>query len=267
MKIIKKSLLLTTKLDLQTDKTFQDIIYLAANITNSPMAFINFVDGERLIYKYKVGHVGEDEGPFEGSFCQMAFLENDIFIVPDATSDERFSHKSYVKEGVQFYAGIPLVINHKDAVGILCICDTKPKILEQTQIDLLKILGRQIQRELELVISSQELKESRQKIIESEQKYKSVTQSIHDAIIACDEKGKIISWNKGAENIFGLTEAEAMNLPVSIIMPERFRALHHRGMERVSKLYDIDESQVIGKTIELVAVKKDVICEPCSCSR
>ena len=38
---------------------------------------------------------------------------------------------------------------------------------------------------------------------DSETKYRSVTESINDAIIAADSRGHIISWNNGANRIFG----------------------------------------------------------------
>jgi PAS domain S-box-containing protein len=49
-----------------------------------------------------------------------------------------------------------------------------------------------------------------------------------DAIISIDEQLKIILFNEGAEQIFGWSAAEALGQPLDILLPERYRASHHR---------------------------------------
>ena len=47
-----------------------------------------------------------------------------------------------------------------------------------------------------------------------------IVESSDDAIISKNLNGIILSWNKGAEQIFGYTEAEAVGKPVTILIPE-----------------------------------------------
>jgi PAS domain S-box-containing protein len=47
-----------------------------------------------------------------------------------------------------------------------------------------------------------------------------------DAVVTIDESHKIIHFNKGAEEIFGWRAPEIMGQPLSILLPERFRARH-----------------------------------------
>ena len=54
-----------------------------------------------------------------------------------------------------------------------------------------------------------------------------------DAIIAADRDGVIRFWNAGAERIFGFTEAHAVGQSLDMIIPERFRARHWAGWQRV----------------------------------
>jgi len=46
---------------------------------------------------------------------------------------------------------------------------------------------------------------------------------IKDAIIGLDLEGRIVLWNRGAERLYGYTEAEAMNLTIFDITPEQKR--------------------------------------------
>jgi len=87
----------------------------------------------------------------------------------------------------------------------------------------------------------------------SEEKFSTVIQTAADAIISADTSGNIISWNRGAQNIFGYSEKEVLGKPITILMPERYRAAHKTGMER---LQATGEPKIIGKTIEIEGVKK-----------
>ncbi|GAB3698463.1 PAS domain-containing protein [Corynebacterium nasicanis] len=54
-----------------------------------------------------------------------------------------------------------------------------------------------------------------------------------DAVIYCDRSGDIQLWNAGAERIFGWTAAEAVGRNLDLIIPEKHRAVHWQGWERV----------------------------------
>jgi PAS domain S-box-containing protein len=48
----------------------------------------------------------------------------------------------------------------------------------------------------------------------------SIVESSDDIIISKDLTGKILSWNKGAERVFGYTAEETIGQPISLIMPQ-----------------------------------------------
>ncbi len=89
---------------------------------------------------------------------------------------------------------------------------------------------------------------------ESEARFRSITQSAADAIISADSDDNIISWNRGAQIIFGYTEEEALGKSLTIIIPERYRDAHKKGLERVNST---GETRIIGKTVEMVGMRKD----------
>ena len=47
----------------------------------------------------------------------------------------------------------------------------------------------------------------------------SIVESSDDAIVSKTLEGRILSWNRGAEKIFGYTAAEAIGQPITIILP------------------------------------------------
>jgi PAS domain S-box-containing protein len=54
-----------------------------------------------------------------------------------------------------------------------------------------------------------------------------------DAVIFADRDGKIKFWSRSAERVFGFAAAEALGQSLDLIVPERQRARHWEGYDRV----------------------------------
>lgn len=99
-----------------------------------------------------------------------------------------------------------------------------------------------------------ERKKAQQKIIESENKFRSVLQSAKDSIILVNEKGCIVFWNNFAEKIFGYKEIDVLGKPVTMLIPEEFSASHSvKFGHHVSK----KSAQMKDKIINLYGLKKN----------
>ena len=49
--------------------------------------------------------------------------------------------------------------------------------------------------------------------------YQAIIESSEDAILSKDLRGVILSWNGGAQRLFGFTAEEAIGKPITIIIP------------------------------------------------
>jgi two-component system, LuxR family, sensor kinase FixL len=79
-------------------------------------------------------------------------------------------------------------------------------------------------------------------------KFRSVTQSVDEAVVISDAQGTIIFWNKGAETIFGYAEKEIIGKPLALLVPVQSSAFRGGKLEQV--LFN-KASPVDGKTHEL----------------
>ena len=86
-----------------------------------------------------------------------------------------------------------------------------------------------------------------------EERFRSVVDSANDGIVIADHKGTILTWNRGAEAIFGYTAAEVVGQPVGLLLPERYREPQKEGLTRYMKT---GESRVVGRTVELEGLRK-----------
>jgi sigma-B regulation protein RsbU (phosphoserine phosphatase) len=105
-----------------------------------------------------------------------------------------------------------------------------------------------------LVLHITERKRVEEELRENEKRFRSVAHSATDAIISADSCGRITFWNKAAETIFDYTASESIGKPVSIIIPERFREKHRKGLSRV---VSTGKTKIIGKTIEVTGLRKN----------
>lgn len=91
-------------------------------------------------------------------------------------------------------------------------------------------------------------------LLESEERFHQLVETANDAIISIESCGNVIFWNNGAEAMFGYSADEISGRSLTLIIPERFREAHIHGM---NNLLSTGMSRVIGKTIELIGLRRD----------
>lgn len=116
---------------------------------------------------------------------------------------------------------------------------------------------RDLNAELELRIDARtlELRESIQMARDSEAKLQTILDTALDGVVRMDLEGLIVGWNRQAELIFGWTRKEVMGRELDkIIIPQRFRFDHKRGMQRY---VSGGGSTVLDRRIEVYALRRN----------
>jgi adenylate cyclase len=140
-------------LDSAPDIAYDEIGALAAQICNCPVAYVSFMDDDRLWLKAKYGLPPDfNQCPREIAFCASTVCGIEMVIAPDLRTDDRFNHIPFVtgEPHFAFYCGMPLITDEGYALGTLCVMDFEPRQLDFEQTEAIRRLSRQVLTQLEL---------------------------------------------------------------------------------------------------------------------
>jgi diguanylate cyclase (GGDEF)-like protein len=156
-------------LDTAPEAIYDDVVALAAEICGTPIAMINFVDGDRQWGKALIG-LESSESTREASFCSRTIQQDGgVLIVPDTIADPVWADNPQVTgaPGLRFYAGAAIVTDEGYALGSVCVADDRmPRELDPSKIEALRVLARQTASHLKLRKQAAELALANQRLRE-----------------------------------------------------------------------------------------------------
>lgn len=247
-------------LDTESEKEFDELTELAAQICLAPIALISLIDQQRQWIKSRVG-LNVTETSRDIAFCAHAILQpNSLLEVQDTQLDERFSGNPLVLESpnIRFYAGAPLIATNGHALGTLCVIDHVPRKLTEAQRAALVVLSRAIVQQIELRRRLQRVKNSTGLLLsqnsrleaqieigaatledevvmhnESELLSRQILDRALDGVINLDQHGRVTYWNSEAERIFGYSSEHAHSRDIiELILPTHQHLVIRELMEQ-----------------------------------
>jgi PAS domain S-box-containing protein len=242
-------------LDTPTEQDFDDIVALASQICEVPVATITFLDKTRSWIKAKVG-VEYNSIPIEISFCNLGLNSTEPLIIDDCSNHPIYSKNSMVtmSNGFQFYTGIPVVTENGITIGFLSVLDHQPRILSEQQLKNLIILGNQVHTLLKLRLKINKLKQAEEIAVKNAQLASNIFDNAIDAIVILNKDCEILKWNPAAEKLFGWTSEEAIgNYLHEVIIPEKLKNAY---LSTLNNLNLANGNQINKHTIEIEAVSK-----------
>ena len=231
-------------LDTMSEKDYDDITQIAAEICNMPISLISLIDTNRQWFKSKFGFE-PIESHRDVAFCAHAILQkDDIFIIGDTSIDDRFFDNPLVtgNPNIGFYAGVPLVNESGNSLGTLCVIDNKPNKLSNEQIATLKALARQIVSYFEIRKKTNQL--ARQKS-EMEQLNNDLSKFAY--VVAHDIKSP---YNSLAMSVMYLKDEYASKLdPEAVLLLDMMENTSQRAIEMVDGIlehtFNVNKSDII----------------------
>ncbi|WP_407519119.1 putative bifunctional diguanylate cyclase/phosphodiesterase [Methylobacterium oryzisoli] len=208
-------------------------------------AAVTLIGEDRQWFKARVGFTLAESARAE-SFCTHTIRGDGVMVVPDAAEDPRFRDSPLVAGELRarFYAGAPLITASGQRIGAVCVFDPEPRPgLDAEQHAGLAELARSAMAELDL--RSDRLRRDDVARFAAAATF---------ALLSVGADGCITYVNEAGERLFGYAPGEMIGQAVDIIVPPAMRARHREGFARMAAG---GESRLIGKTVQVTAVRRD----------
>lgn len=143
-------------LDTPAESAFDNLAHLAAQIFDTPSAFISFVDKERVFFKSNISALEGREVDRNDSLCSLTILEDQLTVFTDTHQVPDLLESPHVscEGGIRFYAGAPLKTSEGHQIGTICVVDAVPRQATDKQLQMLETLAKVVVDELEQRLSA-----------------------------------------------------------------------------------------------------------------
>lgn len=184
-------------LEIDGKKELDNIVKMAAEICQTPLALITILDDQPQFIKSGVGFEKEKTDR-KDAFYQYAIQAYEVFEVPDAIQDMRFVNYPLVTAdpNIRFYADSPLTTQDGYNPGGLCVIDQQPRMLTTAQKQVLQILSRHVTQILEFELSIKMLRYQFIQAHRSEIKLRSFFESTVSCHLLLGTNFEIMAYNK-----------------------------------------------------------------------
>jgi diguanylate cyclase (GGDEF)-like protein/PAS domain S-box-containing protein len=190
-------------LDTEAEERFDRLTRLAARILDVPIALVSLIDADRQWFKSRVG-LADTETSRDVSFCGHAVLHDELFVVTDATQDERFVDNPLVVSdpSIRFYAGRPLHAALGERVGTLCVIDRQPRDLTPEDRQVIEDLAELVEREL----NQRTLADAWEATRATHARYQAIFENLHESISLIRPGEGWVLGNDASDRMLGYPE-------------------------------------------------------------
>ncbi|HVW24048.1 MAG TPA: PAS domain S-box protein [Polyangiaceae bacterium] len=115
---------------------------------------------------------------------------------------------------------------------------------------------------LSAVREADRARESKREADEQRLRLAAIVESSGDAIVATDLNGRIQSWNRGAERLFGYMASDMVGKDISLLLPSRDHADDPALIERVSRAEAIEPVEIVRRRKDGSLVDLSATCSP-----
>lgn len=149
---------------------------------------------------------------------RIVFETKEPYICTDIRKNPIYKNRSMEREGVISTAAAPVMSKNR-VLGIIVVGSRRLHRFRKREIELLMAFGSQLGAALENAELYQDVAKSKAYI-------ENLVENAADLIITTDLDDCILTWNRGAEVLFGYRKDEVIGKHLSILLPpERFHEL------------------------------------------
>lgn len=220
----------TATQSLDTEKILNDTLDKSLEILGFDVGFIRVLDAEKrnMVVRAARGlrspQFLSGVAPIDSdrrNVSRTVFETKEPYVSPDIRKDPLYKNRTMEREGVISTAAAP-VMSKKRVMGVVVVGSRRYHKFAKREINLLKAFGSQLGAALENAQLYDE-------VIKSKAYIENLVENAGDAVVPTDMEDRILTWNRGAEVIFGYSKEEAVGMNLAIILPPR----HLRELEEI----------------------------------
>ena len=201
----------------------------------------------RTIASWEDGERGPvREYAISGTPC-ASVMRHGVHVVDCELASRYDLPESSLGHGCESFIGSPIVDHDGDRIGQLCVFGEKPLQDAEMAGALVSLAAVRVSAELEHRRHEAEL-------YRSEAYSKAIIAAAAEGIITVDAKGRIGSFNRAAEKMFGYAAEELIGQDINVLVPEPIRS-EHAGY--VAEFALTGKSSILGTGREVPAQRKD----------
>ena len=198
-----------------------------------------------------------DFGPFERASAEFAFESgtglpglvweqgHPLWVGDVRASGAFIREKEFSSAGLRGGMAFP-IRNGDERIGVLELFSREIRERDPELYALTEALGRQIGEFMDAVRAQQAVRVS-------EARKRAVLASSLDAVITMDHEGRIVEFNRAAEQLFGYPEDAAVGQEMAeLVIPPSLRERHRNGLRHY---VETGESRILGQRLELTGMR------------
>jgi PAS domain S-box-containing protein len=206
--------LLTTELD--PAAVLDEVVQQAPQLVNADACAIRVLEDDELVVHAATGNGAE--AAVGSRSPSSAWLSGDVVqsrspvAVENAAADPRLlALDPMLAGGNSAYLGVPLAGAESAPLGVLAVYCEEPRPWREEEIEAMLALAASTSA----AMSNAELY---QRVALEKERSVAILANIADGIVAVDREGKVVLWNRAAEQITGITAEDALSrLPADVL--------------------------------------------------
>jgi len=183
------------------DHVLQELVEEVRGVYGTDLCMVNLNLSDVQYFRAWSGELDPDlaearQDALEHSMCRYVVSAERPLVVKDFLATDEFREQYWhVNYGIRFYAGAPLITSAGQAIGTLCLLNTRSVEFGEVQMKVLGAFARAVVGRLELLGALEREQAAKEEEAQRSQELQQTLDSLSAHIASLDEAGEIIAVN------------------------------------------------------------------------
>ena len=183
------------------DHVLQELVDEVRGVYGTDLCMVNLNLSDVQYFRAWSGELDPDlaearQDALEHSMCRYVVSAERPLVVKDFLATDEFREQHWhVNYGIRFYAGTPLITSAGQAIGTLCLLNTRSVEFGEVQMKVLGAFARAVVGRLELLGALEREQAAKEEEAQRSQELQQTLDSLSAHIAILDEAGEIIAVN------------------------------------------------------------------------